>query len=116
MIELFKAGTSHIVNGITCQKMIVNEFGFEHYLDDGWVFDPKDLYKEPEKPKESTLTDKVEDALEEVGEAQEALENVQQALEKKAADSQVKDLKPKASEKALKASKLGKTTKTAAKK
>ena len=47
MIELFKAGTSHIVNGITCERQIVNEFGFEHLLDNGWHLDPKDCYPEP---------------------------------------------------------------------
>jgi hypothetical protein len=49
MIELFKAGTSHVVNGVTCEKKVVNEYGFEHYLDKGWCFDPKDCYPETKK-------------------------------------------------------------------
>jgi len=46
MIEVFRKGTSHVVNGITCEKQIVNEFGFEHLLDNGWHLDPKDVYPE----------------------------------------------------------------------
>jgi len=52
MIELFRKGTSHIVNGITCEKQTVNEFGFEHYLKEGWFFTPEECYPEGPKPKE----------------------------------------------------------------
>ena len=48
MIELFHEGTSHVYNNITCEKIVVSEFGFEHYLKEGWVLDPKDLYSDSE--------------------------------------------------------------------
>ena len=62
MIELFKEGTSRNYNGITCDSMIVNEFGFEPLLKQGWVLDPKELYKDEgetqkvEKPIEKEVT------------------------------------------------------------
>lgn len=58
MIELFKEGTSGVHHGVTCDKMVVNEFGFEHYLDEGYVFDPKELYQNKEEKKESPETPK----------------------------------------------------------
>jgi len=61
MIELFKAGTSHVVNGVTCQKQIVNEFGFEHYLDEGWFLTPEECYPEEPKPKEEKVKEKKND-------------------------------------------------------
>ena len=57
MIELFKAGTSHVVNGITCDKMTVNEFGFEHLLETGWFLTPEECY-----PKEKEETPKAADS------------------------------------------------------
>ena len=52
MIELFKEGTSGVHNGVTCDKMVVSEFGFEHYLEEGYVFDPKELYHKKEESKD----------------------------------------------------------------
>jgi hypothetical protein len=49
MIVLFKEGTSHLYKGITCKMQIVDEFGFEPFLKQGWVLNPKDLYKDEEK-------------------------------------------------------------------
>jgi len=49
MIVLFHEGTSHVHNGITCKVKIVDEFGFEPFLKQGWVLNPKDLYKEDAK-------------------------------------------------------------------
>lgn len=57
MIELFRKGTSHHVHGVTCEKIKVNEFGFEPMLEDGWVLDPKELVKE--KPKAAAPAEKV---------------------------------------------------------
>ena len=85
MIELYKAGTSHIVNGVTCQKQIVNEFGFEHLLEEGWFFTPEECY-----PK---VADKVKDAK-----------------TSELAASKVTDSKLKVSKSALNTSNLGKTT------
>lgn len=53
MIVLFREGTSQVYNGITCEYRLVNEFGFEGMLKNGWVLNPKDLYKEtPEETSE----------------------------------------------------------------
>lgn len=57
MIQLFHAGTSHRYKGITCEMVTVNEYGFEHLLDDGWHFTPEECYPKT-KPKE-TLKDEV---------------------------------------------------------
>ena len=46
MIELFRKGTSHVVNGINCERQTVNEFGFEHYLEEEWYLTPEECYKE----------------------------------------------------------------------
>ena len=51
MIEVFTSGTSHIINGITCRREIVNEFGFEHLLEEGWFLTPEECY--PEKTPET---------------------------------------------------------------
>ena len=71
MIQLFHEGTSHVYDGITCEMMMVNEFGFEHHLDNGWVFDVKELYPET-KPEveESSLEETVEKAIKEVDKVQ----------------------------------------------
>ncbi len=50
MIQIFREGTSHTYKNITCEYKLVNEFGFESYLENGWVLNPKDLYKEVKKP------------------------------------------------------------------
>lgn len=53
MIVLFKEGTSHVYNGITCQYLLVDEFSYEPFLKQGWKLNVKDLYKdEGETPKE----------------------------------------------------------------
>lgn len=93
MIVLFKEGTSHVYEGITCQIQIVNEFGFEPFLKQGWVLNPKDLYKDDEGKTPKSSKEK----------------------EKKGASSQVtaKDLRS-AADKRLKASGLSKTSTTAA--
>jgi hypothetical protein len=44
MIEVFRPGTSHLVNGITCERDTVNEFGFEHLLKTGWFLTPEECY------------------------------------------------------------------------
>jgi hypothetical protein len=46
MIQLFRSGTSDVVNGIACERQTVNEFGFEHYLKEGWFFTPEECYPE----------------------------------------------------------------------
>jgi len=51
MIQLFHAGTSHVINGVTCESMLVNEFGFEHYLDEGWFLTPQECYAEEKEKK-----------------------------------------------------------------
>ena len=102
MIEVFKPGSSHVVNGITCQRDTVNEFGFEHLLEEGWFLTPEECY-----PKET---------LEEPSKEQETPNKLQEVLKAvktpKTADSKVtvpdKILKTKKSDKT--------TTKTAAKK
>jgi len=90
MIQLFKEGTSHVVNGITCESVIVNEFGFEPLLEKGYVLDPKELYKDRK-------------------EAQQ----VKKPAEKEVAEiatSKVTTAKPKASSVNLRASGSSKTT------
>jgi len=57
MIVLFKEGTSHVYKGITCQVKLVDEFGYEPFLNQGWVLNPKELYKE-EKEAEKPATSK----------------------------------------------------------
>ena len=57
MIELFTSGTSHVVNGITCKRETVNEFGFEHLLEEGWFLTPEECY-----PKEIKKTPKTADS------------------------------------------------------
>jgi rRNA processing protein Krr1/Pno1 len=52
MIQLFKVGTSHLIDGITCKMCTVNEYNFEHLLEDGWHLDPADVHKEVHVPKE----------------------------------------------------------------
>jgi hypothetical protein len=87
MIQLFHAGTSEVHNGITCEMATVNEYGFEHLLDDGWHFTPEECY-----PSTKEETPKV-------------------------ADSKVTAPETSVSDKALKTEKPDKTTtKTAAKK
>ena len=54
MIVLFKEGTSHNYKGITCQMQIVDEFGFEPLLEQGWVLNPNELYKDGGKTPESS--------------------------------------------------------------
>ena len=54
MIQLFRKGTSHIVNGVTCEMQTVNEFSFEHYLEEGWFLNSNDCYKEVPIPKLSS--------------------------------------------------------------
>jgi hypothetical protein len=112
MIQLFHAGTSHVVDGVTCEMTTVNEFGFEHLLDNGWHFTPKECYPKeileevPKKP----LEDKVE-------KTQEALEKVLKKEAPKTADSKVTVPIIPVSGKSLKAEKSDKTTtKTAVKK
>ena len=99
MIQLFKAGTSCVYNGITCEMQTVNEFGFEHYLEDGWHFTPEECYpKESKVPvlgpgtttenmkkaKEETLEKVVDTALKETAEAEDALKKVKTRLSNKA--------------------------------
>ena len=56
MIQLFRAGSSCIVNGITCDMETVNEYGFEHLLEDGWYLTPEECYpEEVEAPEVKTL-------------------------------------------------------------
>ena len=52
MIQLFKAGSTHIVNGITCEMDTVNEYGYEHLLKKGWHFTPEACYPEKKVEKE----------------------------------------------------------------
>jgi hypothetical protein len=54
VIELFHEGTERIVDGITCNRILVNEFGFEHLLDEGWHLTPKECYPK-ETPKTADL-------------------------------------------------------------
>ena len=54
MIQLFKAGTSHVINGITCEMITVDEFGFEVYLDKGYCFKPSECYREIEPSDDAT--------------------------------------------------------------
>lgn len=49
MIVLFKPGTSHVVNGITCERGIFNEYGFEGLLDGDWFLTPEECYQEDEE-------------------------------------------------------------------
>ena len=44
MIELFKPGTSHIVNGVTCIKQTVSHIKWQHYLDEGWFLTSEECY------------------------------------------------------------------------
>jgi len=90
MIELFRAGTSHVINGITCEKQTVNEFGFEHYLEEGWFFTPEECYPEEPKPKEPTLEKTIDKALKETEEATDALEKVKSKIESKKTGSKKK--------------------------
>ena len=86
MIQLFHKGSSHIVNGITCEMCTVNEYGFEHLFDAGWCLTPEECYLEEKKevPKE-TVAEAIEEAVEEVKEAVEAVEKVKDLQEKKTA-------------------------------
>lgn len=68
MIEVFRPGSSHIVNGITCQRDTVNEFGFEHLLEEGWFLTPEECYPKetPEEPtKESKKSKEIPNKLQE---------------------------------------------------
>ena len=62
MIVLFKEGTSHQYKGITCQMQIVNEFGFEPLLEEGWVLNPADLYQEGETSEKKEEPEKTADS------------------------------------------------------
>ena len=92
MIVLFKEGTSHNYKGITCQIQIVDEFGFEPFLKQGWVLNPNELYKDGGKTPKSSKEKDVKPAATQV--TAEKL--------RKAADDR------------LKASKLSKTSTTVA--
>ena len=70
MIVLFHEGTSHVYNGITCKVKLVDEFGFEPFLKQGWVLNPKDLYKnegEAKKEAEKPATPKASSTDEKPG-------------------------------------------------
>lgn len=85
MIEVFRPGTSHIVNGITCERATVNEFGFEPLLENGWFLTPEECYPPPEPIKEEPIEKVIAKAVKEVGEA------VKEAGEAKDALSKVKE-------------------------
>lgn len=95
MIQLFKAGTSHIYKGVTCEMQTISEFGFEGLLAENggeWYLTPEACYPEEKKvipkvipkvvPKE-TIAGAIEEAVEEVKEAAEAIEKVKDLQEKK---------------------------------
>jgi hypothetical protein len=71
MIEVFKPGTSHIVNGITCERDTVNEFGFEHLLETGWFLTPEECYP---KKVEKIINKAVNDVIDKAKKAFEIME------------------------------------------
>jgi hypothetical protein len=58
MIQLFHKGTSHVINDVTCEMQTVNEFGFEHYLEEEWYLTPEECYEE-KKVKIESIEEKV---------------------------------------------------------
>jgi len=81
MIQLFHKNGSN---------KLVNEFGFEQYLENGWYINETEAKRaaeieagEVKKPEEPEVDDKVEKALKETKEALEAVEDLKKSSTKK---------------------------------
>jgi len=68
MIQLFRKGTSHVVDGITCEMILASPRSYKNYLGNGWYLTPKEaneaiekvpepIKKPVEKPVEKTKKD-----------------------------------------------------------
>ena len=45
--ELFRSGTTHIVNGITCERIVVEPSTFQRLLlEEEWFLTPEECYPE----------------------------------------------------------------------
>ena len=48
-VELYRPGTTHIRNGITCEAEIFNEYSFTSLLDAGWFLTPEEINETEEE-------------------------------------------------------------------
>ncbi len=56
-IQLYKAGTDHIINGIECELVNCEIRSLQGMLDTGWYTAPGDWLEEPKEPEEIKATE-----------------------------------------------------------
>lgn len=48
-VVLYHKGKGTVVNGVECEMGVFNPRSFEHNLDAGWVYDPRELLEDEER-------------------------------------------------------------------
>lgn len=93
-VILYKAGDSHVINGIKCHLEVFDEYSYLHNLENGWFYSPEECYAEENETEKEKSTEKEPDhkeSPEKTGdESGERVLTLEETLRAKAKDAGIK--------------------------